>query len=69
MTEPTGPALLALWLQTQGLKKAWLARKVATSNKTFGWWLQGRAVPSPAHANHIETLTGGEVPASAWVAT
>jgi len=67
MAETQGPALLALWLQTKGLKKSWMAQKVATSGKTFGWWLQGRTVPSQAQANHIETLTGGEVPATSWV--
>jgi len=66
MTETSGPALLAIWLKIKGLKKLWLAEKVATSPKTLGWWLAGKAVPSQAQANHIETLTNGSVPASTW---
>lgn len=67
MTDATGPALLAIWLKTEGRKHGWMAEKVATSQKTFGWWLSSRAVPSAAQANHIDTITGGQVPASAWV--
>lgn len=66
MTEKNGAELLSDWLEREGRKKMWLAQKVATSQKTMGWWLSGRATPSPAHANHIETLTEGYCPASAW---
>ena len=66
MSDRNGAELLAEWLDREGRKKIWLAERVATSQKTLGWWLSGRAVPSASHAAHLETLTGGEIPASAW---
>lgn len=68
MTEHlTAPAALTAWLDREERGKSWLARKLGVNRSTVWRWERGDCLPDTAARAMVETLTGGAVPASAWV--
>lgn len=66
---PTCDTPLRRWLEKEGLSAEQFAKHVGASFALVSRWADGRSIPHLVHAARVEMLTGGEVPAAAWLAT
>jgi hypothetical protein len=68
MTTSNAPALFAAWLTKVDRSASSYARLHGHAPKTVQFWLNGKAKPNEPTRKRIEEITGGDVPAVAWVA-
>jgi ribosome-binding protein aMBF1 (putative translation factor) len=64
--KPAAVSLINLYVQENGIKKAWLADKIGVSNTSFSRWMSGKWKPSRMARKRIEDITGGAVPENSW---
>lgn len=67
MPPPTAPGLLRKWRESQGLTQAEAGKKLRVHQNTWSDWEGGRKVPRTGFVLAIQAMTGGDVPASAWL--
>lgn len=62
-----GQSLLLDWQRAEGRSCAWLAAQLGVRVATVSDWRTARRLPQRRLRDALEALTGGAVPASAWV--
>lgn len=66
MENTRAPELLKAWLDTEGRKQKWLAKKLLVHEATLSRWLGGHAVPHQVFRTEIAEITDGAVTSDAW---
>lgn len=67
MWSVTGPKLLRKYLETTGQTQVDLARVTRLDQGMISRWVRGDRRPGLDNAELLERLTGGAVPATAWM--
>jgi len=61
-----GRELYCDWMRETGRKGVWVATKLGVTPERAATWRSGATRPSLEHADALEELTDGAVPADAW---
>lgn len=55
------------YLEDNGIKQCFLAKKLKVSQAMLSTWLNGRTVPSMQNAWNVEKITKGAVKMADWI--
>jgi hypothetical protein len=54
------------WIESNGIKRVWFAKKMGVNNATLWRWVEGKSRPSKAVRFMIQELTKGDVDMENW---